>query len=148
VRHRDYIREEIIMATTAKKAPAKKVTAKKVVARKASPKKANDFSFKDSADKAVNVYFGIIGQGIDKVKENLETARKENDKRVKQLEKRGAKLRAELIKRFDKVEMPKIEAPKFDEVVEDVKAQISKVQDQVEEVVENVKEKLTSAKAA
>ncbi|GEM_PF-2874192 len=136
------------MATTAKKAPAKKVTAKKVVAKKASPKKANDFSFKDSADKAVNVYFGIIGQGIDKVKENLETARKENDKRVKQLEKRGAKLRAELIKRFDKVEMPKIEAPKFDEVVEDVKAQISKVQDQVEEVVENVKEKLTSAKAA
>jgi histidinol dehydrogenase len=146
------------MATTAKKAPAKKVTAKKVTAKKAvakkapakkaSPKKANDFSFKDSADKAVNVYFGIIGQGIDKVKENLETARKENDKRVKQLEKRGAKLRAELTKRFDKVEMPKIEAPKFDEVVEDVKAQISKVQDQVEEVVENVKEKLTSAKAA
>jgi hypothetical protein len=141
------------MATTAKKAPAKKVTAKKAVARKApakkaSPKKANDFSFKDSADKAVNVYFGVIGQGIDKVKENLETARKESDKRVKQFEKRGVKLRAELTKRFDNVEMPKIEAPKFDEVVEDVKAQISRVQDQVEDVVENVKEKLTPAKAA
>ena len=142
------------MATTAKKAPAKKAPAKKAVAKKApakkaSPKKvkANDFSFKDSADKAVNVYFGVIGQGIDKVKENLETARKENDKRVKQLEKRGAKLRTELSKRFDNVEMPKIDGPKFVEVVEDVKAQINKVQDQVEDVVENVKEKLTSKAA-
>ena len=134
--------------TTAKKAPAKKAVAKKATVKKAAPKKVSakkttEFSFKDSADKAVNVYFGVIGQGIDKVKENLETARKESDKRVKQLEKRGAKLRSELNSRFDKVEMPE-----FDNVVEDVKSQISKVQDQVEEVVENVKEKLTIKKAA
>ena len=139
--------------TTAKKAPVKKAPAKKAVAKKApakkvSAKKVNEFSFKDSAEKAVNVYFGVIGQGIDLVKENLETARKEGDKRVIKLEKRGAKLRTELSKRFDKVEMPKVEMPEFDNVVEDVKAQISKVQDQVEEAVENVKEKLTVKKAA
>ena len=140
------------MATTAKTAPVKKVPVKKVAAKKAAPKKAApkkaktvESSFKVNAEKAVNVYFGVIGQGIDKVKENLETARKDNDKRVKQLEKRGAKLRTELTNRFDKVEMPKVEMPEFDTVVEDVKAQINKVQDQVEEVVENVKEKLKAA---
>jgi hypothetical protein len=142
-----------VKKAVAKKAPAKKVTVKKVTAKKVSPKKvsakkAADFSFKDSANKAVNVYFGVIGQGFDRVKENLESARKENDKRVKQLEKRGVKLRSELTTRFDKVEMPKVEMPEFDNVVEDVKAQINKVQDQVEEVVENVKEKLIPAKAA
>ena len=70
------------------------------------------------------------------------------DKVEKQLEKRGAKLRSELNSRFDKVEMPKVEMPEFDNVVEDFKSQISKVQDQVEDVVETVKEKLTPAKAA
>jgi hypothetical protein len=140
------------MATTAKTAPAKKAPAKKVAAKKAAPKKAApkkakavESSFKVNAEKAVNVYFGVIGQGIDMVKENLESARKDNDKRVKQLEKRGAKLRTELTNRFDKVEMPKVEMPEFDSVVDDVKAQINKVQDQVEEVVENVKEKLKAA---
>ena len=144
------IKKAIAKKTVAKKAivkktPAKKVAAKKVAPKKVAAKKANDFSFKDSADKAVNVYFGVIGQGFDKVKANLETARKENDKRVKQLEKRGAKLRTELNGRFDKVEMPKVELPEFDTVVEDVKAQINKVQSQVEEVVENVKGKLKAA---
>ena len=134
-----------VKKAVAKKAPAKKVTAKKVSPKKVSAKKVADFSFKDSANKAVNVYFGVIGQGIDKVKENLDSARKDNDKRVKQLEKRGAKLRTELTTRFDKVEMPKVEMPEFDNVVEDVKAQISKVQGQVEDVVENVREKLKAA---
>jgi hypothetical protein len=137
--------------TTAKKAPAKKTPAKKTAAKKAAPKKAaakktNEFSFKDSADKAVNVYLGVIGQGIDKVKEvrgNLESARKDSDKRVTELEKRGVALRAEL----KGIEMPEFEMPEFDNVVDDVKAQITKVQGQVEEAVENVKEKLT-AKAA
>ena len=140
------------MATTttakkapAKKAPAKKVAAKKAPAKKVTAKKAETSSFKNTADKAVNVYFGVIGQGLDMVKENLESARKDNEKRVKQLEKRGAKLRTELTKRFDKVEMPKVEIPEFDSVVEDAKAQFSKVQDQVEEAVENVKEKLKAA---
>lgn len=140
--------------TTAKKAPAKKAPAKKAAAKKAAPKKTAakktvakkaEFSFKDSADKAVNVYLGVIGKGLDLVKENVESARKDNDKRVKDLEKRGAKLRNELEGRFDKIEMPKVEMPEFDTVVEDVKAQISKVQDQVEETVESVKEKLKAA---
>ena len=144
------------MATTtakkapAKKAPAKKVAAKKVAAKKApakkvAPKKAAESSFKANAEKAVNVYFGVIGQGIDLVKENLDTARKDGDKRVKQLEKRGVKLRTELNNRFDKVEMPKVDMPEFDNVVEDVKEQINKVQSQVEDAVENVKEKLKAA---
>ena len=143
-------REDLTMATTAKKATAKKAPVKKISARKAAPKKAASKkaaqpSFKTTAEKAVNVYFGVLGQGFDLVKENLETARKDSDKRVKQLEKRGVKLRSELSNRFDKVEMPKVEMPEFDNVVEDVKAQINKVQDQVEEVVENVKEKLKAA---
>jgi hypothetical protein len=124
----------------AKKAPAKKVTAKKVTA-----KKVNTSSFKNNADKAVNVYFGVIGQGLDMVKENLESARKDSDKRVKLLEKRGAKLRTQMTKRFDNVEMPKVGMPEFDSVFEDAKAQFSKVQDQVEEAVENVKGKLKAA---
>ncbi|MFT4825544.1 MAG: hypothetical protein ACI9GB_002334 [Halioglobus sp.] len=143
--------EDLIMATATttkaapKKAPAKKVTAKKapakkVAAKKVAAKKSNVSSFRATADKAVNVYFGVIGQGIDRVKENMESARKENDKRVKQLEKRGAKLRTELNGRFDKIEMPEL-----DNVVEDVKAQISKVQDQVEDVVGSVKGKLKAA---
>lgn len=129
----------------AKKAPAKKVSAKKVAAKKVAAKKSSVSSFKTTADKAVNVYFGVIGQGIDRVKENMQSARKENDKRVKQLEKRGVKLRTELNGRFDKIEMPKVEMPEFDNVVEDVKAQINKVQDQVEDVVESVKGKLKAA---
>ena len=141
------------MATTAKKAPAKKAPAKKVAAKKAAPKKTASkaapkkvaakktasSNFRNTAEKAVNVYFGIIGQGIDMVNENLGTARKENDKRIKQLEKRGAKLRTELTGRIENLDMPKVEMPEFDTVVEDVKAQINKVQGQVEDVVENVR---------
>ncbi|MFK8049966.1 MAG: hypothetical protein AB8B81_16175 [Halioglobus sp.] len=129
----------------AKKAAAKKAPARKVAAKKVAAKKSTTSTFKATADKAVNVYFGVIGQGIDLMKENLETARKENDKRVKQLEKRGAKLRTELNGRFDKIDMPKVEMPEFDNVVEDVKAQINKVQDQVEDVVESVKGRLKAA---
>ncbi len=129
----------------AKKAPAKKVAAKKAAPKKAAPKKAADFSIKSSAEKAVNVYFGIIGQGIDAVKENLESARKENDKRVAKLEKRGVKLRSDLTGRIEKLEMPSVDMPEFDNVVADVKAQVSKVQGQVEDAVESVREKLKAA---
>jgi hypothetical protein len=134
----------MIMATTKKVAPKKvapkkaapkKVAAKKATAKKATAKKAPEFSIKQSAEKAVNVYFGVIGQGIDLVKENLETARKENGKRVTKLEKRGAKLRTEMTKRIDKVELPEFDA----------KAQFNKVQGQVEGAVESVKEKLKAA---
>ena len=121
----------------AKKAPAKKTAPKKVAAKKTS-----EFSIKESAEKAVNIYLGVIGTGIDTLQENIETRRKENEKRVKDLEKRGAKLRSELSNRFDSIEVPA-----FDSVVDDVKEQFSKIQDQVEETVENVKEKLTPATA-
>ena len=132
------------MATaTAKKAPAKKAAAKKAAPKKTAAKKSNEFSFKQTAEKDLNIYLGVIGTGVDTVQENLETRRKENDKRVKELEKRGAKLRTQLNKRMDKIEVPA-----FDNVVDDVKEQFSKIQDQVEDVVENVKEKLTPAKAA
>jgi Mg2+ and Co2+ transporter CorA len=125
---------------TAKKAPARKAPAKKTSARKAAPKKSADFSVKQSTEKVVNIYLGVIGKGIDTIQDNIESSRKENDKRMKDLEKRGAKLRKELSKRIDKFEVS--------DVVEDTKAQFEKIQDQVEEAVDNVKEKLSTSKAA
>lgn len=130
-------------ATTAKKAPAKKrAAAKKAPAKSAAAKKANVSSFKETADKALNVYLGLIGKGVDTLQDNVEQARKDNEKRLKDLEKRGVKLRKELNDRFDKIEMPEI-----DEVIEDAKKQFTKAQDQVEEAVENLKEKLSTADA-
>jgi capsule polysaccharide export protein KpsE/RkpR len=126
---------------TVKKAPVRKVAARK--ATKAPVSKNGEFSLKESAEKAVNIYLGVIGMGYDRVQENLDSARKDNEKRMKDLEKRGAKLRKELGKNIDK-----LEAPEFDEIVEDVKGQFSKLQDQLEDVVENMREKLTPAKAA
>ena len=125
---------------TAKKAPAKKAPTKKTAARKTAPKKSADFSVKQSAEKVVNIYLGVIGKGIDTIQDNIESSRKENDKRMKDLEKRGAKLRKELNKRFDKFDVS--------DVVEDTKAQFEKIQGQVEEAVDNVKEKLNTSKAA
>ena len=109
---------------TARKAPAKKAPARKTAARKATPKKSADFSVKQSAEKAVNIYLGVIGKGIDTIQENMESTRKENDKRMKDLEKRGAKFRKELSKRFDKFEVS--------DVVDDTKAQFEKIQDLAE----------------
>ena len=127
---------------TQKKATAKKAPAKAAPAKKVAAKKTTEFSIKDSAEKAINVYLGVIGKGLDTVQENIVSARKDNEKRIKELEKRGAKLRTELTNRFEKIEMPE-----FDNVVEDVKEQINKIQDQVEDAVESVKEKLTSKAA-
>ena len=130
-------------ATTAKKAPAKKrAAAKKAPAKKAPAKKANVSSFKQTADKALNVYLGLIGKGVDSLQDNVEQVRKDNEKRVKDLEKRGVKLRKELSDRFDKIEVPEI-----DEVIEDAKKQFHKAQDQVEDAVDNLKDKLSTADA-
>ena len=127
--------------STAKKAPAKKArAAAKTTARKAAPKKSKDSSFKKSAERAVNIYLGVVGKGIDTIQENFESSRKDSDKRIKELEKRGAKLRKELAKRFEKLESS--------DIVEDTKAQLDKFQDQMEDTVDNVKEKLASARAA
>jgi flagellar capping protein FliD len=136
-----YLDQENTMAT-AKKAPAKKAPAKKAAPKKVAAKKTTEVSFRETAEKAVNIYLGVIGQSVDSARDNLETRRKESEKRLKTLEKRGAKLRAQLSKRFDS-----IEAPTFDGVVDDVKEQFNKIQEQVEETVENVKEKLTPANA-
>ncbi len=123
---------------TAKKAPAKKAPAKKTTAKQGSVA-----SLKNTADKAINIYLGVIGKSADKLQANIEQARKDNEKRVKELEQRGAKLRAELTSRFEKIELPQV-----DEVIGDAKEQLSKVQDKVqqrvEDVVENVKGKLTA----
>ena len=127
---------------TVKKAPVRKAAARKPV-RKAPVRKSEEFSLKDSAERAVNIYLGVLGMGYDRVQENLDSAREENEKRIKDLEKRGAKLRKELSKNIDK-----LEAPEFDELVEDVKGQFSKLQDQLEDAVENMRDKLTPAKAA
>lgn len=127
-------------ATVKKKAPARKAPAKKAAAKKAAPKKTAESSFKQSAEKVVNIYLGVIGKSIDTLQDNIESSRKENEKRMKDLEKRGAKFRKELSKRFDNFEVS--------DVVDDTKAQFDKIQDQVEEAVDNVKEKLSSSKAA
>jgi predicted nuclease with TOPRIM domain len=126
--------------TTARKAPARKTTARKSAPRKAPAAKKAEVSVKQTAEKALNVYLGIIGKSIDAIQENLDNARKENDKRVKELEKRGAKLRKELTKRFEK-----IETPDFDEVVDDAKGQFNKLQDQIEDAVDSVKERISKA---
>jgi predicted ribosome quality control (RQC) complex YloA/Tae2 family protein len=130
------------MATkaTAKKVPVKKALAGKTSARKAAPKKSAKFSVKESTEKAVNIYLGVIGKGIDTLQESIESSRTENDKRMKELEKRGAKLRKELTSRFEKFEVS--------DVVEDTKAQFSKIQGQMEDALDDVKEKLNAAKAA
>ncbi|MCB1695577.1 MAG: hypothetical protein H6987_16880 [Pseudomonadales bacterium] len=121
----------------ATQATARKVPAKKTAARKAAPKKPAGASVKQSAQKVVNIYLGVIGKGLDSVKDSIESTRKENDKRMKELEARGAKFRKELSKRFEKLD-----------VVEDTKAQFGKIQDQAEEAVDSVKEKLRYNKAA
>ena len=61
---------------TAKKAPAKKAPTKKTAARKTAPKKSADFSVKQSAEKVVNIYLGVIGKGIDTIQDNIESSRK------------------------------------------------------------------------
>jgi hypothetical protein len=129
----------------AKKAVARKAAPKKTVAKKAAPKKVVDFNLKASAEKAVNVYLGLVGKGLDMVEENMESARKDSEKRMSVLEKRGAKLRKELTKRVDSMDTPEFD---LDNIVEDAKSQFNKVQDRVEEAVEEMKEKLTPAKAA
>ncbi len=60
------------MATAKRKAPAKKAPAKKA-APKTAAKKSTDFSVKESAEKAVNIYLGVIGKSIDVLQENIES---------------------------------------------------------------------------
>ena len=122
---------------TTRKTAAKKAPAKKAAARKAAPKKAQEFSVRDSAEKMVNIYLGVIGKSIDTIQDSMDTARKDNEKRLKEWEERGAKLRKELGKRLERFESS--------DVVEDAKEQLNKVQDQIEDAVDSVKDKLKAA---
>ncbi len=121
---------------TTRKTAAKKSPARKTTARKSAPKKAQA-SVRDSAEKFVNIYLGVIGKSLDVIQENVESARQENDKRMKDLEKRGLKLRKQLNQRLDRIEST--------EVVEDAREQFNKVQDQLEDVLDNVKDRLKAA---
>ena len=123
-------------------ATAKSATTKKVTAKKTAPK-ARKLAFKDSADKAVNVYLGLIGKGLDLVQENIENARKDNEKRVSLLEKRGVKLRKSLTKR-----VKGIDVPDADRLARDAKKQFAKAQNQVESVVEDAVDALTGKQKA
>ena len=130
--------------TAAKKAPVRKTTTKRAAPRKAVAAKKPAPRLKQSAEKALNIYLGIIGKGFDAVQENIEAARADSGKYVKSYEKRGAQLRKKLSKRFDNLDV----SAEFDEVVEDAKGQIGKLQDQIEDVVETAKDKYKAAKAA
>jgi hypothetical protein len=130
--------------TAAKKAPARKTTAKRTAPRKTVAAKKSAPKLKHSAEKALHIYLGIIGKGIDTVQENIDSVRKDSDKYVKGYEKRGVQLRKKLSKRFDKLDV----SGEFDEVVEDAKEQLVKLQDQLEDVVETAKDKYKAAKAA
>ena len=143
----------------ARKAPAKKVPARKSPAASkaaAKPKVAQkgpvrkdvertardvertvkdvQLTVKDRAEKALNVYMGLLGVGYDLVQENLEYARKDNKLRMKQLEKRGAKLRQELRKN-----MSKFEAREFDQMFESVQEQFDKLQKKMDEFAKDIK---------
>lgn len=115
----------------AKKATTKKAPAKTSASRKAAPKATK--TIKDSADKAVNVYLGLIGKGLDVVQENIESARKDGGKQVSLLEKRGVQLRKNLTKRIKGIDLPDSNS-----LARDAKKQINKAQNKVESVVENV----------
>lgn len=104
-------------------ATAKKSTAKKA-ARKNTVANIGTTNVKATADKAVNVYLGLLGKGLDLVQENIKSVRKDSEKQVSKLEKRGVKLRKTLNTRIKGVD-------------KDAKRQLNKVQKQVEDVVED-----------
>ena len=58
--------------TAAKKAPARKTAARKTAPRKAPAAKKAEASVKQTAEKALNVYLGIIGKSIDTIQEDQE----------------------------------------------------------------------------
>ncbi len=101
-------------------------TAKKVVRKSAAPK-TRKLSVKDTADRAVNVYLGLLGKGLDVVQGNIESARKDSEKQVSMLEKRGVKLRKALTQRVKGID-------------KDTKRQMNKAQNQVEKVQKQVKD--------
>ena len=118
-----------------KKAPAKKKAAARPKVNKPAPaKKPVELTLKERAQKGVNVYLGIWGLGYDLVQENLEYARKDNKLRMKELEKRGEKLRKQLRKNMDK-----FEAREFDQMFDAVQEQFDKLQKRLDELAKDMK---------
>ena len=107
-------------------ATAKKATAKKAVRKNAAPKTRKAI-VKETADKAVNIYLGLVGKGLDVVQDNIESARKDSKKQVSLLEKRGVKLRKALTTRIKGVD-------------KDAKRQLNKAQNRVEKVQKSVED--------
>jgi ElaB/YqjD/DUF883 family membrane-anchored ribosome-binding protein len=130
--------------TAARKAPARKTTAKRAAPRKAVAAKKPAPKLKQSAEKALHVYLGVIGKSIDALQENIDAMRKDSDKYVQSYEKRGVQLRKKLSKRFDQLDVP----GEIEDAVEDAREQLGKLQDQLEDVVETAKDKFKAAKAA
>ena len=90
--------------TAAKRAPARKSTAKRAAPRKAIAAKKPMPKLKQSAEKALNIYLGVIGKGIDTLQENIDSVRKDSDKYLQSYEKRGVQMRKKLSKRWDKLD--------------------------------------------
>ena len=72
--------------TAARKAPARKTTAKRTAPRKSVASKANAPKLKQSAERALNIYLGVIGKGFDALQEKIESVRKDSDKRVQEFQ--------------------------------------------------------------
>jgi hypothetical protein len=130
--------------TTARKAPVRKPAARKPAVHKPAVRKpmarkpvVGMEKVKANLEKATMVYLGIIGETMDAVEENMEKARKNSPGRINKLAKRGEKLRKDLNKRLDQLELPEV----------DLKERFEKLQGSVEEVVSSVKDRLTPAKA-
>lgn len=133
-----------------RKAPARKAPAAKKAAARAKPKvnkqapvkKPVELSFKDRAQKGVNVYLGMLGVGYDLVQENVEYVRN-NKLRMKELEKRGVKLRKELRKNMDK-----FEARELDQVFDAVQEQLDRLQKKLEGLAKDMKGERKPARGA
>ena len=127
----------------AKKAPAKRKTAARPEARKKAPvRKPEEITLKDRARKGVNIYLGLWGVGYDLVQENLEYAR-DNKLRMKELEKRGEKLRKQLRKNLDKFELREL-----DQMFDGVQGQLDKLQKRLDELARDMKARVKPEKTA
>ena len=100
----------------------------------APARKPADLTLREKAQQGVNVYLGIWGLGYDLMQENLEYARKDNKLRMKELEKRGEKLRKQLRKNMDK-----FEAREFDQMFNAVQEQFDKLQKKLDELAKDIK---------
>lgn len=129
----------------ARKAPAKKKTAARArptAAKKAPARKPEELTLRDRAQKGVNVYLGVWGFGYDLMQENLEYAR--NHKlQVKELEKRGERLRKQLRKNLDKFEIREL-----DQVFDGVQGQLDKLQKKLDELEKDWRSRIRPVKKA